>query len=159
METTEREQLLVQYGDGYRVVAEALAGIDEEELDARSAPGRWSPREIIHHLADTEMIGAVRVRLLLAEDRPVITAVDQDRLVERLHTGRAHEASLELFRYARECTVQLLACLTPEEWLREGTHTELGPYSVERWLQTYADHAHKHARQIRQARDAAAHRS
>ena len=44
--------------------------------------------------------------------------------------------------------------MAPEDWLREGTHTEVGRYGVETWLKIYAEHAHKHARQIRAARGA-----
>ena len=53
-----------------------------------------------------------------------------------------------------QSTAEILDRLTPAEWVREGTHTEAGPYGVEAWLKTYAEHAHKHARQIRVARDA-----
>ena len=42
--------------------------------------------------------------------------------------------------------------LTPAEWDRAGTHSESGAYSVDKWLQIYAVHAHNHADQIRRAR-------
>jgi hypothetical protein len=155
METQQREELIEQYRLGYTAVAEALLRITPEELDARPGPGRWCAREIVHHLADSEMVAAVRVRLLLVERRPAIQAFDQDEFARRLHYDRPHEASLELFRWARESTVALLDRLSPEDWLREGTHSELGSYTVETWLQIYAEHAHKHAAQIRAARAAA----
>ena len=63
-------QLIAQYRDGYRAVAEALLKITPEELDGRPGPGKWTAREIVHHLADSEMTAAVRLRRLLAEDRP-----------------------------------------------------------------------------------------
>ena len=56
---------------------------------------------------------------------------------------------------ARQSTAEILDRLTPAEWIREGMHTEAGPYGVEAWLKTYSEHAHKHARQIRVAREAA----
>jgi hypothetical protein len=119
------------------------------------APGRWSTREIVHHLADSEMTAAIRLRLLLAQDRPAIRGYDQDEFARRLHYERPYHSSLEAFRWARQCTAELLERLTADEWIREGTHTEAGQYGVEKWLQIYANHAHKHARQIREARDAA----
>ena len=73
------------------------------------------------------MTAAVRLRLLLAQDRPTIHGYDQDQFARTLHYDRPHETSLELFRWARESTAELLELLTPEEWLREGTHTEAGP--------------------------------
>ena len=155
MEHEEREQLIAQYKDGYRVVADALLKITPEELDARPAPAKWTTREIIHHLADSETTAAVRFRLLVAEDRPAIQAYDQDRFASRLHYERSHEASLELFRSARASTAELIACLSEADWLREGTHTELGRYGMDTWLRTHAAHAHRHAEQILIARASA----
>ena len=151
MDSKERERLIALYRDGYRAVVEALHGGDEEALSAKPAPNKWSAREIVHHLADSEMAAGIRLRLLLAEDRPTIHAYDQDTFAARLHYDRPHEASLEAFRYARETTAQILDRLTEEEWLREGTHTEVGAFSVTRWLEIYGNHAHRHARQIVEA--------
>src|ERR1043166_5589441 len=108
MEREEREQLIAQYTDGYRVVSEALLKITPEELDASPSPGKWTARQIVHHLGDAEMTAAIRFRLLLAEDRPAIKGYDQDRFATRLHYERPHEASLELFRAARAATAELM---------------------------------------------------
>ena len=155
MEKKERERLIAVYRDGYRALVEVLHGATEEQMAAKPAPGKWSARDIVHHLADSEMTSAIRLRRLLAEDRPTIHGYDQDQFAQVLYYDRPHEASLEAFRYARECTAQILERLTEEQWQREGTHTEAGPYGVERWLQVYAEHAHKHARQMKVALDAA----
>ena len=151
MQPDERQQLIAQYQDGYRVVAEALVKATAEQLEAVPAPGKWSARQIVHHLADSEMTAAVRFRLLVAEDRPAIKGYDQDRFAERLHYERPHEASLELFRAARASTAELMGCLSESDWLREGTHTEVGRFGLDTWLRIYAPHAHKHAEQIRVA--------
>ncbi len=155
MQPEERDQLIAQYKDGYRVVAEALLKITPAELDARPAPGKWSARQIVHHLADSEMTAGVRFRLLLAEDKPAIMGYDQDRFAGRLHYERAHQASLELFRSVRASTSELMGCLTEPDWLREGTHSEMGRFGLDTWLRVYASHAHRHADQIRTARGAA----
>jgi DinB superfamily len=155
MDEAKRKTLIGQYRDGYNAVAETLLKITDEELDARPAPDKWSVREIVHHLGDSEMIAGVRLRMLLGQDRPTIQGYDQDEFARRLKYDRPYATSLELFRYARESTAELLERLMPADWLREGTHTELGPYNVEKWLEIYAAHAHKHATQIRAARGAA----
>lgn len=159
MESEERKKLVEQYRRGYEAVSEALLKITPAELDARPAPNKWSVREIIHHLADSEMTAAVRLRCLLAQDRPTIQGYDQDEFARRLYYDRPHEVSLELFRIVRQSTSEILDRLTPAEWIREGTHTEVGPYGVDGWLKIYSAHAHKHATQIRVARDAAAKKS
>lgn len=154
MDVNTRRQLVQQYKDGYSVVADALVGATDAELDARPGPGKWSAREIVHHLADSEMTSAIRVRLLLATPRPHIVAYDQDEFARRLHYDRPIETSLEAFKAARASTANLLERLTEAEWLREGTHSENGRYTIERWLELYAAHAHAHAQQIRIARNA-----
>src|SRR5919198_3221849 len=155
MDAQTRKKLLDQYKDGFRALTEALMGATDEELDGRPAPGKWTAREVVHHLADSEMTAAVRARLLIAVDRPQIVGFDQDEFARKLHYDRPIEASLDAFKAARRTTAELLERLTEAEWKREGTHTEHGRYTLERWLEIYATHAHKHAEQILVALNAA----
>ncbi len=152
MDETTRRSLIDRYKDGYRAVTEALAGITDRELDARPGPDEWTPREIVHHLADSEMTSAIRLRRLLAEDRPTIVGYDEQEFARRLHYDRPIESSLVALRAARRSTADILERLTEEEWAREGAHTESGRYTVEGWLEIYAAHAHDHAAQILRAR-------
>jgi DinB family protein len=160
MTAEERRKLIDQYNDGYRVVAEALIGADDQQLDARPAPGKWTAREVVHHLADSEMAAAFRLRLLLAIDNPPIYGYDQDRFAQRLFYDRPIASSLEAFKAARLSTAELLECMSDADWQRPGAHTEhKGNYTPERWLEIYGPHAHKHADQILVARDAAKKKS
>jgi hypothetical protein len=147
----ERAGLIRQYRDGYRVVTEALQGITEDELD-RSAEGEWTPRQIAHHLADSEMMSAIRIRRLLAEPDPVIYGYDEKGFAERLTSDRPIAPSIEAMRWARETCSQLLDRMSEADWRIVGTHTESGRYGTEDWLQIYAAHAHDHAAQITRAR-------
>ncbi len=151
MDEQERAGLIKQYRDGYRVVAEALAGVTDAELD-RSATGDWTPRQIAHHLADSEMMSAIRIRRLLAEPEPVIYGYDEKAFAERLSADRPIQPSIEAMRWARETCAQLLDRMTDADWRIVGTHTESGPYGTEEWLRIYAAHAHEHAAQIKRAR-------
>ena len=156
MDHVKRAVLIAQYGIGYDVVADALNGITEAELDMREAPGEWSPRQVVHHLADSEMTSAIRIRRILVEDNPLIQGYDQDAFAARLHYDRPIETSLLAFRAARDSTTELIRGLQDEAWRRAGTHSQYGPYSAEDWLRDYAAHAPDHAGQIRRARAAAA---
>jgi len=155
MDKQTRKKLIDQYKDGYRVVAEAIAGAPDEELDSSPAPGKWTAREIVHHLADSEMTSAIRLRLLIASPNPQIVGYDQDEFARRLHYDRPIEASVEALKSARRTTAEILERMSESDWRREGTHTEHGRYTIERWLEIYAPHAHKHAEQIKVARSAA----
>jgi len=150
-----RKKLIDQYKDGYRAVAEALSGATEAELDAHPAPGKWSAREIVHHLADSEMTSAIRLRLLLAADRPSIAGYDENEFARRLHYDRPIGASLDAFEAARRTTSEILDRISEADWAREGTHSESGRYTMDTWLEIYAAHAHNHAAQIARARGAA----
>jgi hypothetical protein len=154
VDVATRNELIAKYKDGYRVVADAVQGATDEELDTRPAPGKWSAREIVHHLADSEVTAGLRLRLLLAEDHPRIVGYDQDEFARRLHYDRPIEASLDLFKTIRRSTAEILDRMTEADWSREGTHTEHGRYSAGRWLRIYANHAHSHADQILVARQA-----
>ncbi len=158
MNADERQALVARYKAGYQKVADALVGATEAELDAHPAPGKWSARQIVHHLADSEMTSAIRLRLMLAHDRPAIGAYDQDEFARQLHYDRPLATSLAAFRAARESTAELLDRLNDDDWSRPGDHPEHDSYGVEEWLRIYAAHAHDHADQIRRARAAAAER-
>ena len=151
MNAEERQAMIRQYRDGPRVVIEAFQDLGDDELD-RSASDEWTPRMIAHHLADSEMTSAIRLRRLIAEESPVIDGYDEVRFAAKLTSDRPIEASLQAMRWARESTVQILERLTDEEWRRSGTHSERGSYSVEDWLSIYANHGHDHAKQVARSR-------
>lgn len=155
MDHQKRSALIAKYKDGYREVVAALDGATDHELDARPAPGKWSAREIVHHLADSEMTSAVRLRLLVAEENASIRPYDEKTFATRLHYDRPVATSLLAFHAARLSTGELLDAMTDADFSRTGTHPEHGSYGVERWLEIYAEHAHSHADQIRRARASA----
>jgi hypothetical protein len=156
MTADERKTLIAQYNDGYRVVAEAVTGATDEELDARPAPGKWTAREVVHHLADSEMTAATRLRLMVATDNPQIFGYDPDQFARTLYYDRPIAASLDAFKAARRSTGEILERMTDADWARAaGTHREHGPFTAERWLELVAVHAHRHAEQILVARAAA----
>ena len=153
MDRETRQRLVDAYKDGYRLVSEALAGATDDELDGVPGEGKWTARQIVHHLADSEMTSAIRLRMLIASDNAAIASYDQDEYATRLYyTNRPIDASLDAFNAARRSTADILDRLSEAQWLREGTHTEHGRYSVHMWLEIYAAHAHDHADQIRAAR-------
>ncbi len=157
MDLNQRAELIGQYEDGYQMIVNALEGITDAEMDARPGAEAWSAREVVHHLADSEMTSAIRLRLLIAADNPTLLGYDEAEFARRLYYDRPVTASLEAFKAARRTTAEILHRMTDREWRRTGTHTQSGTYSAEDWLAIYASHAVEHAAQIRAAR-ASAHR-
>jgi DinB superfamily len=150
MDKAQREELIARYKAGAEEVRKAVAEVGDR-LDVRSDPKEWTAREIAHHLADSEITSAVRLRRLLAEDRPEIAGYDENLFAQRLHYDRPIEASLDAMEAARRSSADLLDVLTEDEWARAGTHSESGPYGVTTWLMMYADHPYDHSEQMRRA--------
>jgi hypothetical protein len=151
----ERQRLIAQYNTGYREVVESLEGFTPEQLRAHPITGKWSACEIVQHLADSEMNSCIRLRRLLAEERPVIQGYDQDDYAVRFkYNERDFAPALDAFRGARSTNAQVLELLSDADWTREGWHTESGLYTVETWLEVYAAHARGHASQIQRLKEA-----
>ena len=151
---SERTELVTMYAAGPDVIDRALSGITPAGWDATEAPGEWSPRQVVHHLADSETTSAIRLRRVLVEDDPLIQGYDQDAFAHVLHYDRDPTLSLHLFRAVRASTAELIERLTESDWHRSGTHSDTGPYTLDDWLRIYGVHAHEHADQIRRARAA-----
>jgi hypothetical protein len=147
----ERAALLARYQEGPDVLEAAVAGLTDAELDAPAPDGGWTPRQVVHHCADSELTSAIRLRRLLAEDRPAIDGYDEMEFSRRLHYDRPVAASLAAVRAARATTAEILERADDADWARAGTHSEIGGYGVEDWLRIYADHCHDHAAQVRRA--------
>src|SRR5262245_23544596 len=79
-------------------VRDAIVGLSDGQLSQREAPGKWSIRHVVRHLADGDLVWGYRLRMVLAHDRPTITGYDQDLWADRLHYGEADVAqALEEF--------------------------------------------------------------
>jgi DinB superfamily len=143
MTSAERVELIDRYKKGYAEVTTALAGIAPEELDWKPAKSEWSAREVVHHLADSEMIAAVRLHRMLIADDAQLWRYDPDELAVRFtYAERPLEAAMALFQGVRAYTAELLDRMTEADWAKAGMPTPTGEYSTARWLQSYGPHAH-----------------
>jgi hypothetical protein len=132
------------------VLAGLIQGLPDATLNQRPAPGKWSIREIVAHLADDELVGAYRIRLILSNPGTPIQAFDQDVWAV---TGRYQEmamsTALELFRVLRAANLALFSKLTTAEWAAAGIHAERGRESIRDIARYYAGHDLTHFAQIR----------
>ena len=150
MTRAERDALVARYRSAADDFRDAIADVTEAELDETGIDGEGTVRAIAHHLADSELASAIRLRRLIAEDEPLIQGYDEAAYVRRLHvTARPIASSVDAAAAARASSLTILETLTEDEWTRTGRHSESGDYSVEDWLRTYADHPHDHADQAR----------
>jgi hypothetical protein len=151
----ERAELIARYRAGHAGLLAALDGLTPDEIDWRPSPEAWTVRDVVYHLEDAELTGAMRLRRLLTEDAADLPAFDEEVYRRRLgYATRPIEPALATIRAAHETTAELLDRLSDDDWTRAGTHSEEGPYSLLRWLTFHAAHTHEHAAQIRGLRRA-----
>jgi hypothetical protein len=151
----EISALLERFRRGPEVLAVVLTGVFGEEEDFVTAPGKWSIRQIIAHLADTELVLAYRLRTVIAEDNPVIMAFDQDAWSKNLdYARRKPKQSLETLRRLRAENHELLKELPPAAFDRTGQHSERGTVTLHGLVEDYSQHTEHHARQMQEIRDA-----
>jgi len=130
-------------------------GLDDATIRKPEGPGKWSMIEVAHHLADSDMVVGVRIRMIVAQDRPPIVAYDQDRWVERLRYRQAVLSDvLNQFTVLRDANVRLAKQLTAAEMERFGIHSERGGESVGYLLRLVAGHDIVHLDQLARIRRA-----
>jgi uncharacterized damage-inducible protein DinB len=148
----DTKSLLTAYESGPRRLREALRDLSDASLRAEAQPGRWSIMNVALHLADSELVGAVRIRQVLGGDDPLMPAYDQDRWSVDLSYEEADDSciarALDLFELLRATTFPLLRAATPQDWSRPGEHPEHGRITLRNLLELYADHSERHVEQI-----------
>ena len=136
-------------------IREAIAGMSEAQRSQPESSGKWSVRQVVQHLADSDLVWAYRVRLVLAQERPPLTGYDQDLWAQRLRYDQAPiDEALDQFTILRRSNLRLLRAASADDLRRVGVHAERGEESVEHMLRMYAGHDLLHLRQLARIRQA-----
>jgi hypothetical protein len=145
----EGKQPLVVQAATAKKLERLIKGVSTARLCKRPAPEKWSVSEIVAHLADGEIVGGFRMRLILGAPGTPIVAYDQDQWATSGHYDkRDPRKSVEQFRVLREGNLALLRSLIPEQWKHYGMHSERGRESIEHIVRMFAGHDINHLRQI-----------
>jgi hypothetical protein len=134
---------------------QAVAGLTPEQNGTPERPGKWSVRQVVQHLADSELVGGFRFRMVLAHDSPELPGYDQDLWAQRLSYQDADLAtSLQDFTMLRQLNLRLLRRATPEDMQRVMRHAERGDEPLGHMIKLYAAHDLVHLKQIARIRQA-----
>jgi hypothetical protein len=143
-----KQPLAVQAGTAKKL-ERLIKGVPTSKLRKRPAPDKWSVSEIVAHLADAEIVGGFRMRLILGAPGTAVAAFDQDSWVISGHyEKRDPRKSVEQFRVVREANLALLKSLKPEQWKHYGLHSERGQETIEHIVRMFAGHDLNHLQQI-----------
>lgn len=100
---------------------ELLGGLDDSVGDRRYAPGKWSLKELLGHLIDSERVFAYRALAIARGDRASLPGMDQDDYVAGGGFDRLPlEALLNEFEHVRRSSLALFSGLADDAWGRSG---------------------------------------
>jgi hypothetical protein len=157
---SELAEILERFRRGAELLAVATTGAAGPELDFKPE-GKWSVRQLVCHLADTEAVSVMRFRQIIAEDNPTLIVFDQDKWTANLdYDKRKISQALDIFRTLRSANYDLLKDQPESAYARVGNHSTRGQITLLDCLRGFADHTENHARQIHGVRAAyKAHRA
>jgi hypothetical protein len=140
--------------DPVRVISETAGRLERlsktigpKRIEEPRAPGKWSAREILCHLADCETVFAFRIRQTLAEDNHVIQPFDQDRWAKN-YSGYSTAEALALFSASRNWNVKLISKLPKSALSKKVKHPERGEMTLQTVIETMGGHDLNHLKQL-----------
>lgn len=147
---------IIDYAQDYeaatKYLTELVSRLKPTDLD-KSALGEWTPRQVIHHLADSETQSYVRIRRLMAEPAgSTIQGYDEGMWAENAVLGYRTlpvENSIAVFNSVRAASLDILKRLSLDDLERSGVHTEIGNYTIAKWIKAYTNHPRSHGEQIK----------
>jgi hypothetical protein len=149
----ELAELIEKFEQGPRLLQEAVAGLEEEQLLVRPVSGKWSTLEVVCHLTDFEIVGADRIKRVIAEHEPFLPSGDENAFAARLaYHHRKVEEELLLIRTLRSGVARILRVLKPEDLERRGIHSTEGPLTLRTLVERRVAHIPHHIKFIEEKR-------
>jgi hypothetical protein len=132
------------------LIHQAVCALTPEQIEAPIAPGKWSPREIVAHLADCELAFSFRLRQTLAApaDEPALLQPFDQTAWSQRYVAYDMPSALELFRAARGWNLKLIGTLSQADLDRPAFHPERGEQTFQSILETSAGHDLNHLVQL-----------
>lgn len=132
----------------------AAAGLRDAQLDTPYREGGWTPRQVVHHVADSHMNAFIRTKLTLTEDRPTIKPYDQDAWAHLPDARLPLGVSFAILDAVHERWVTVLRTIGDAEGSREFVHPDHGGRTLDWMMALYAWHGRHHTAHILQLRAA-----
>lgn len=153
---TARKQLIARMEELPAALESGITGLNDAQLDATTGEAEWSIRQIVHHVADSHLVGYARMKLVLTEKKPILKPYNQDAWVHLPDAALPPGISLDILRGLHARWSIMLAALPEESWTRTGVHLDNGLMSLDDLLEVYAGHGDAHLAQIAKTRQAVA---
>lgn len=150
-----RNELIDAYLAGPQQLRDAVAGMSDEQLNAKPIAGKMSTKEVVCHIADFEPVYADRMKRVIAEDNPPLRGGDPDVWMKALaYDQRNLQEELAVISAVRAQMARILRAVPDAAWSRTGMHSEAGPLSLEELLRRITNHMPHHIEFIEEKRAA-----
>ncbi len=145
--------MIERYAAGAGEVEKAIAGLVRQDFLAVPVPGTWSIQQIVIHLMDSDLIGADRMKRVIAEQNPPIIGYNETLFAQNLFYEKLDPfVAADVFRKNRELTAVILRSLPDDAFGRIGTHNEKGRVTLNELVATYVQHLEHHLGFLRHKR-------
>ncbi len=146
---SERKEMIQKIQQLPEKLEAAVKGLSDAQLDTPVGQGKWTIRQITHHIIDGNLNAYVRMKFVITETKPILKPYDQDKWAALVDTAQSPvHTSLSIIKGLAARWTQLLESLPESSWTREGIHLENGKVSLEGLLATYSRHGETHLQQI-----------
>ena len=146
---SERNDLIEKIQQLPQKIDHAVSKLTNTQLDTPIGEGKWTIRQITHHIADANMNAYTRMKLIVTEEKPILKPYNQDQwaILADCKSGPI-ESTLMLIKGLHERWVLFLRSLPETSWTREGIHLENGKVALFDVLKLYSRHGESHMQQI-----------
>ncbi len=145
----ERKKYIQEIAEFPVLLAKAISGLNNEQLNTPYRDGGWTVRQVVHHVADSHMNAYIRIRLALTENNPTIKPYEEQKWAELFDAKTSNvELSINIVKAIHERWVMLLNSLAELDFKRTFYHPENGLTSLDKYLPLYAWHGKHHAAHI-----------
>lgn len=149
LDGAQRARLIDTIAATPKLLADAVRGLSEKQLDTPYRPDGWTVRQVIHHVPDSHMNAYVRIKLALTENAPLVKTYDEAAWA-KLSDSRDTpvDVSLSLVTALHDRWVRLLRAMKPADFGKTMTHPEHGAITIDYLLALYAWHGPHHVGHI-----------
>lgn len=144
----KRKDLIVKVSELPEKLKAAVNGLNDEQLDTPYRPEGWTVRQVVHHLADSQMNGYTRFKLGLTENKPAIKTFEEMEWAAQEDYKAPIDESVDLFTSLHRRWALLMESLPAESWEKVYVHPESGELTLDQALHLYLWHASHHIAHI-----------
>jgi hypothetical protein len=147
--TAERNECIQKIQELPPKLETAVKGLSALQLDMPTGEGKWTSRQIAHHIADANISAYFRMKLIATENKPILKPYNQDQWAALADSKTEQvESSLTIINGLHKRWVLFMRSLPETSWTREGIHLENGKVTLDDVLKIYSKHGETHVQQI-----------